>query len=459
MSETNSRDRFGSRLGFILLSAGCAIGLGNVWKFPMMVGSMGGGIFVLIYLLCLILIGLPVMTMEFTAGRAAQASPVKIYDKLAPGKKGWKIHAYGSLVANVMLMMFYTTVAGWILRYSLYALTGKFDGKNSDEVTGLFVNMLSDPWMMLLFTAIIAILACFICSLSLGGGLEKITKYMMVALLIIMVTIAVYSFFLDGASDGLTFYLMPDFSAINGKVVANAMNQALFTLSLGIGSMAIFGSYIGKDRSLMGESVSVIILDTFVAIVAGLIIFPACFTYGIEPNSGGGLLFITLPNVFNSLPGGRVWGFLFFLFMVFAAFSTVIAVYENIIACLIELTGIERKKMSWIVCVAMIILNVPMILGNNVWSDFHPFGLAGKDVSDFEDFFVSYIMLPLGSLTYVMFCTKKFGWGWDNFIAEANTGRGIKVQKWMRFYMSYILPIVMFAVFIIGMLSYFGIMQ
>lgn len=452
------RERFGSRLGFILLSAGCAIGLGNVWRFPIMVGSMGGGSFVLIYLLCLVLMGLPVMTMEFAAGRGAQASPVKMYHKLVPNKKGWRVHGYLSLVANIMLMMFYTTVAGWIFKYVGYAASGTFTGKNSDEIAGLFGGMLENPWMMLVFTAIVAILGSFVCSLSLNGGLEKITKYMMVALLLLMVIIAVYSFTLDGASKGLEFYLKPDFAKINGTVVAGAMSQALFTLSLGIGSMAIFGSYIGKERSLMGESINVIILDTFVAIVAGLIIFPACFTYGVEPNSGAGLLFITLPNVFNHLPGGNIWGCLFFIFMAFAAFSTVIAVYENIIACLCELTGKSRKLISFFVCIGMIILNIPMILGCNVWSNFHPFGLDGKDISDLEDFFVSYIMLPLGSMTYVLFCTNKFGWGWDNFFAEANAGKGAKVRKWMYYYLRFALPIVMFAVFVIGMLSYFGIM-
>lgn len=460
MEDFMERERFGSRLGFILLSAGCAIGLGNVWKFPMMVGANGGGSFVLVYVLCLILIGIPVMTMEFSAGRAAQASPVKMYHAIVPEKKPWRPHGYLSLVANVVLMMFYTTVAGWIFRYvvSYLSIDNPFTRKSADEITGLFVGMVSDPWMMIVFTAIIAIIGSLICSLSLSGGLEKITKYMMVALLGIMVIIAIYGLTLDGAKEGIIFYLKPDFSKITGSVVAAAMSQALFTLSLGIGSMAIFGSYIGKDRSLMGESVSVIILDTFVAIVAGLIIFPACFSFGIEPNSGAGLLFMTLPNVFASLPGGTAWGCLFFIFMSFAALSTVIAVYENIIACTSELTGWSRKKTSLIVCIAMIILNIPMILGCNVWSNFHPFGLDGKDVSDLEDFFVSYIMLPLGSLTYVIFCTNKFGWGWDNFVAEANTGKGLKVKKWMYGYMRFVLPIVMFAIFVIGMLSYFGIM-
>lgn len=452
------RERFGSRLGFILLSAGCAIGLGNVWKFPMMVGSGGGGIFVLIYLVCLVLIGLPVMIMEFTVGRAAQTSPVKMYEKLTPTKKPWKVHGYLSLIACTILMMFYTTVAGWILRYAFKAGLGKFDGLTPDEVSTTFTDMLGNPGMMLVFTAIVAVLACFICSLGLNGGLEKITKYMMIALLIIMVAIAIYSFTLDGAKEGLEFYLKPDFGAISGSVVAGAMNQALFSLSLGIGSMAIFGSYIGRDRSLMGESVNVILLDTFVAIVAGLIIFPSCFTYGIEPNSGGGLLFITLPNVFNTLPGGRIWGAFFFIFMTFAAFSTVIAVYEMIIASVIELTGWSRKKTSVIVCIGLIILNIPMILGNNVWSGFHPFGLEGKDVSDLEDFFVSYLMLPLGSIAYIFYCTSRLGWGWDSFFEEANFGKGMKVKKWMKGYMKYVLPFVMLAIFIIGLLSYFEVM-
>lgn len=313
---------------------------------------------------------------------------------------------------------------------------------------------------MIAFTAIIAVIGCLVCSLSLGGGLETITKYMMVLLLVMLVAMAGYGFTLSGASKGLTFYLKPDFSKITGSVVSNAMCQALFTLSLGIGSMAIFGSYIGKDHSLMGESVNVIILDTFVAIVAGLIIFPACFTYGEENPAGGpGLLFTTLPNVFLTLPGGRIWGFLFFVFMIFAALSTVIAVYENIIASLCEMTGKSRKLISFFVCIGMILLNVPMILGNNVWSGFHPFGLEGKNVLDLEDFFVSNLMLPLGSLCYILFCTNKFGWGWKNFLAEANTGSGIKVKKWMYVYMRFILPIIMGAIAVIAILSYFGIVS
>ena len=459
------RQRFGSRLGFILLSAGCAIGLGNVYRFPMKVGQNGGGVFVLVYVLCLILLGLPVMVMEFTVGRAAQASPVRVYHKLVPEKKGWRVHGYLSLVANILLMMFYTTIAGWIFKYCILSAAGTFQGKDADGITGVFLHTLGadggNVWaangMMILFTAIMAVAACFICSFSLQSGLEKVTKYMMLALFVLMVIMAVYGFTLDGAKEGLSFYLKPDFSKLNGGVVAEAMNQSFFTLSLGIGSMAIFGSYLGKDRSLTGESITIIILDTFVAIVAGLIIFPACFTYGIEPGEGAGLLFMTLPNVFNGIPGGRIIGVLFFVFMTFAAFSTVLAVYENIIACTSELTNWSRKKTALIVAIGMILLNIPFILGNNVWSNFHPFGLEGKDVSDLEDFFVSTLMLPLGSLTYVLFCTTKFGWGWKNFISEANEGAGVKFPKWFKPYVTFVLPLIIIVVFVLGIISYFGL--
>lgn len=451
------REHLGSRLGFILLSAGCAIGLGNVYRFPMKVGQYGGGAFVLVYILCLILLGLPVMVMEFSLGRAAQKSPVYIYNELTPEKKGWRVHGYLSPFANVLLMMFYTTIAGWILRYFIKTAAGNFVGKDSDGVTGEFLGMLGDPWMMIVFTAITAIVACFICSFSLQKGLERITKYMMVALLVLMVGLAIYGLTLSGAKDGLSFYLKPDFSKLDFGVVSEAMNQSFFTLSLGIGSMAIFGSYLGKERSLTGESITIIILDTFVAITAGLIIFPACFTYGIEPTEGAGLLFLTLPNVFNGIPGGRIVGALFFVFMTFAAFSTVLAVYENIIACTSEAFKWSRKKTALFVCIAMILLNVPFILGNNVWSNFHAFGIEGKDVSDLEDFFVSTLMLPLGSLTYVLYCTRKFGWGWKNFTEEANTGKGVKFPKWLKGYVSYVLPLIIIVVFVLGIISYFGI--
>ena len=451
------REHLGSRLGFILLSAGCAIGLGNVYRFPMKAGQYGGGAFVLVYVLCLVLLGLPVMVMEFSLGRAAQKSPVYIYKTLTPEKKWWNIHGFVTPFGNILLMMFYTTIAGWILRYFFKAAAGVFTGMDSDAVTGEFIGMLNDPWMMLLYTAVIAFLACLVCSFSLQKGLERITKYMMVALLVLMVALAVYGLTLDGAREGIKFYLEPDFSKINANVVSEAMNQAFFTLSLGIGSMAIFGSYLGKERSLTGESVSIILLDTFVALTAGLIVFPACFSYGIEPNEGAGLLFLTLPNVFNGIPGGRFWGALFFIFMTFAAFSTVLAVYENIIACGSEVFKWSRKKTAWIVCVMMIVLNIPFILGNNVWSGFHAFGIEGKDVSDLEDFFVSTLMLPLGSLTYVLYCTRKWGWGFKNFTDEANAGKGLKFPKWMKGYVTFVLPVIILIVFVLGILSYFGI--
>lgn len=456
---TETRQHFGSRIGFILLSAGCAIGLGNIWKFPMMVGSMGGGSFVLVYLFCLILIGIPVLTMEYAVGRAAQASPVRVYHKLVPKKKPWRIHGFWSLAANIVLMAFYTPVAGWILRYAGFSIVGTFESKDATQIGELFnKDVLGDPWMMLLFTAIVAIVCSAVCSLSLGGGLEKITKYMMIALLLMLFIIAGYGLSLDGAKEGIRFYLKPDFTKIDLTIFGAAMCQAMFTLSLGIGCMAIFGSYIGKDRSILGESVNVVVLDTIVAIVAGLIIFPACFTYGIEPDSGPGLLFITLPNVFVSLPGGRIWGGLFFIFMVFAALSTVIAVYENIIACIMELTGWKRRRTALLVCIGMIILCIPMILGYNKWSGFQPFGLDGKNFYDLEDFFVTYLSIPLGSLAYILFCTNRFGWGWDNYMNEVNTGKGMKIRKGLYVYMRFVLPILVLVIFVISLLGYFGVM-
>ena len=453
------RQHFGSRLGFILLSAGCAIGLGNVYRFPMKVGQNGGGAFVLIYLLCLVFLGLPVMVMEFSLGRAAQASPVKLYQKLTPEKKPWFAHGYLSLVANILLMSFYTTIAGWIGYYAIKSAQGTFTGIPEADaeavVGGEFGSLLSNNPLMIICTSVVAILACLICSLGLQKGLERITKIMMAALLVLMLALAAYGLSLSGAKDGVSFYLKPDFSKITWTVVSEAMNQAFFTLSLGIGSMAIFGSYLGRERSLLGESVSIICLDTLVAIVAGLIIFPACTTYNISPDEGGALLFLTLPRVFNGIPGGRIWCTVFFVFMTFAAFSTVLAVFENIIACVSELFRIKRGLASAIVCVFMIAMNIPFILGNNVWSGFHPFGLPGKDVSDLEDFFVSTLMLPLGSLTYVIYCTRNFGWGWKNFIAEANSGKGLKFPAKIRFYASYVIPAVIILIFVLGLIAYF----
>jgi len=447
------RERLGSRLGFILLSAGCAIGVGNVWKFPWMAGQYGGGIFVLLYLLFLVILGLPVMVMEFSLGRASQSSPVRLYQKLEkPGQK-WHIHGYVALAANFLLMMFYTSVTGWILYYFMQFLRGNMTGITDEASGALFGNMLSDPLVMVGFMAIVVVLGFLILSFGLQKGVERVTKYMMVALLGLMVVLAIRSFTLGGAAEGLTFYLKPDLSKINGKVIVGAMNQAFFTLSLGIGSMAIFGSYIGKERSLAGESLNILILDTFVAVVAGLIIFPACFTFNVEPGAGPSLLFEAMAKVFNNMTGGRWWGALFFLFMVFAAFSTIIAVFENILACVRELTNWSRVKTCIICGVALLILSTPCALGFNLWSDFVPFK-SGTAVLNLEDFIVSNCCLPLGALCYVLFCVSKKGWGFDNFLAEANEGKGLKLGRWIRPYVTYVVPAVIFALFLIGILTF-----
>lgn len=441
------RERLGSRLGFILLSAGCAIGCGNVWKFPWMCGQNGGGGFVLIYLLCILLLGLPAMTMEFALGRASQASPVRMYQKLEkPGQK-WHIHGYLALFGNFCLMAFYTTVAGWLLYYFWRFATGQLADLG-------FVNMISNPGVNVLFMGIAVVLGFFVLSFNLQGGLERVTKYMMVILLALMVILAVHSATLSGAKEGLSFYLLPDFSKITGGTVIAAMNQAFFTLSIGIGSMAIFGSYIGKDRSLLGESVNIIILDTFVAVVAGLIIFPACFTYNLEVGAGPGLLFDTMASVFINMSGGRIWGTLFFLFMVFAGMSTVFAVFENILACVRELFGWSRPK-GCIVCgIVMFSVSLTTALGYSVWSGFVPFA-EGTAWLDLWDFIVSTNLLPIGALIITLFCTsKRFGWGWDNFVAEANTGKGLKVQPWMKPIFKYVVPVVVIGLYIYGLFNF-----
>ena len=449
-----NREHLGSRLGFLLLSAGCAIGVGNVWKFPWMVGQYGGGAFVLVYAIFLVILGLPVLAMEFSMGRAAQKSPIHMYQVLTPNKKAWGIHGVFCFIGNVVLMMFYTVVAGWLLYYFVSTATGKFVGMNSEAIGGYFGEMLSNPQTLITYMVIISVLGFFILSFSLKGGLERVTKIMMIALLIIMVVIAANSFTLSGAQTGLSFYLIPDFSKINADVLVGAMNQAFFTLSLGIGAMAIFGSYIGKDRSLTGESINVILLYTFVAIVAGLIIFPACFTYNVEPGAGPSLIFITLPNIFVNMPFGRAWGTLFFLFMTFAAFSTVLAVFENILACVRDLTGWERNKTSLICCISIIVLSLPCALGFNLWSNIEPLG-AGTGIMDLEDFIVSNCLLPLGSLIYVIYCTNKFGWGWDNFTKEANEGKGIKMSNVFYLYCKFILPVIILIIFGLGIKSVF----
>ena len=444
-----NRERLSSRLGFILLSAGCAIGCGNVWKFPWMAGQGGGGGFVLVYALCLLLLGLPVMIMEFAMGRASQASPVKMYQKLEkPGQK-WHIHGYFALFGNVCLMSFYTVVSGWMVYYFYRFLTGQIA-----EAELNFGAMISNPGVNMIFMGIVIVLGFLVLSFKLQGGLERVTKYMMVALLFLMIGLAVKSITMDGAKEGLAFYLVPDFKKITPNVVVNAMNQAFFTLSLGIGSMAIFGSYIDKERSLMSESINVILLDSAVAITAGLIIFPACFTYDLEVGAGPGLLFNTMATVFRNMAGGRVWGTIFFLFMVFAAMSTVLAVFENILACVREMTGWSRPK-GYIICgIGLFITSTTTALGYSVFAGFVPFA-EGTAWLDLWDFIVSYNLLPIGSLIFAIFCcSKRFGWGWDNFLTEANAGKGLKVKNWMKPIFCYLVPVAIIVIYIVGLVTF-----
>ncbi len=452
------REKLGSRLGFILLSAGCAIGIGNVWRFPYITGLYGGGVLVMFYLLFLIIMGIPVMTMEFAVGRASRKSIIKSFTALEkPGQK-WHLHGYLGMAGNYLLMMFYTTVAGWMLIYFWKMLTGEFTGKSASVVGDMFSGMLADPVILMVAMVIVVVAGILVCSMGVQKGVERISKGMMLALLAIMVVLAIHSISLDGGSEGLKFYLVPDWeraveAGLLDTVVA-AMNQSFFTLSLGIGSMAIFGSYIGKERSLLGESVNIAVLDTFVAVVAGLIIFPACFSFGIEPDQGPSLIFVTLPNVFNEMAGGRLWGTLFFVFMAFAAFTTVIAVFENIISMGMDLFGWERKKSCKVNFVALLVLSIPCVLGFNVWSGFKPFG-EGSAVLDLEDFLVSNVLLPFGSLWYVLFCVTKKGWGFENYLAEANEGKGAKVPKWIRFYVKWILPVILVIFMLHGLWSKF----
>lgn len=452
------RERLGSRLGFILLSAGCAIGIGNVWKFPYVAGQNGGAIFVLIYIFFLVVMGIPVMAMEFSIGRASRRSPAKMYEPLEPAGTKWHWHSLAAVAGNYILMMFYTTVAGWLLKYFVDTAKGDFAGLDKTGVETAFGDMLKDPFSMVFYMAIVVVIGFVVCSFSLQKGLERITKYMMLALLFIMVALAVNSIFLDGGAQGLKFYLMPSLQNVREvgiwNVIVAAMNQSFFTLSLGIGAMAIFGSYLGKERSLMGEAVNVAVLDTFVALCSGLIIFPACSAFGVQADSGPNLIFITLPNIFNNMPLGRLWGSLFFVFLSFAAFSTVFAVFENINASIIDIFGFSKKKACVINGVAMFLLSLPCVLGFNAWAGFTPFS-AGSNVMDLEDFIVSNVLLPIGSLIIVLFCTHKRGWGFKNFMQEANTGKGFKVKKWMSFYLTYILPIIIFALFVIGIYNFF----
>ncbi len=441
----NGRERLGTRLGFIMLSAGCAIGCGNVWKFPWMCGQFGGGGFVVVYILCLLVLGLPVMTMEFAAGRAAQTSPIRMFQRLEKPRAKWGLWGYVSLLGNIALMAFYCVVTGWILCYFYRFLTGATDSLG-------FLPMIANPGINVAFLAITIALAFAILSFNLQSGLERVTKVMMSALLILMLVLAVHCMRLPGAKAGLSFYLIPDLKKIDGEVVVKAMNQAFFTLSVGMGSMAIFGSYIGRERSLMGEASRVIVLDTFVAIVAGLIMFPACFSYHVEVNSGPSLLFDTMASVFNNMAGGRWWGTLFFLFMVFAAMSTVLAVCENILAMVRELTGWSRPKGCAVCGVGLFALGLTTALGYSV-IHFQPFA-EGTAWLDLWDFIVSTNVLPLGSLVFALFCCNRWGWGWDAFVAEANAGKGLKVKGWMKPLFRWIVPAVVLFIYIYGMATF-----
>ena len=452
------RENLKSRLGFILLSAGCAIGIGNVWRFPYIVGNYGGGIFVLFYLSFLALIGIPVLTIEFSIGRASQKSTAKAYQELEPRGTKWHLHSNFAIAGNYILLMFYTTVAGWMLYYFYKFAVGGFVGLDTANVKNTFNNLLASPATMTFWMLVVVVLGFGVCSLGLQKGVEKITKVMMTALLGLIIILAIHAVRLDGGIDGVKFYLLPNFEKIQEvgffKLITTAMNQAFFTLSIGMGSMMIFGSYIDKSRTLLGESINIALLDTFVVIIAGLIIFPSCFAFNVEPDSGPSLIFITLPNVFTSMKGGRIWGSLFFLFMTFAAFSTVIALFENILTCCVEKFNITRKKAVLINIIIISVLSLPCVFGFNILSSLHPLG-GESTILDFEDFLVSNLILPAGSLMYLFFCISKRGWGFDNYLKEANTGVGPKIPRWIKPYYKYVMPIIMLILLVQGIVNTF----
>ena len=448
------RENFNSRIGFILVSAGCAIGIGNVWKFPYLAGQNGGGYFVLFYLLFLIIMGIPVMTMELAVGRASRKSAVLGYKALEPAGSKWHWHGWACVIGCLLLMMYYTTVSGWMLDYFFRFLTGSFDGLTSEQAAGAFGEMLLNPVEMVFWMAVITLAGFVVCGRGLQGGLEKVGKWMMSALLVLILVLVVHSFTLSGAGEGLAFYLLPDWSRATGQglgsVITAAMNQSFFTLSLGIGAIEIFGSYMDRRFTLPGEAARICVLDTFVAVCAGLIIFPACFSFGISPDAGPSLIFITLPSVFINMIGGRIWGSLFFLFMTFASFSTVIAVFENLIASCMDNFGWDRRKTCLIGCVALILLGLPCALGYNAWSFIQPMG-AGSTVLDFEDFLVSNLLLPGGSLIYLLFCVTRWGWNFDNYLAECNTGSGFKMPCWLKNYFRFALPVLILVILVQGL--------
>lgn len=449
-----TREKFGSRLGFLLVSAGCAIGIGNVWKFPYVTGENGGGIFVLFYLLFLMIMGLPVLTMELAVGRASRKSAVLAYQTLEKPGSFWHLHGWVAIAGCYLLMMYYTTVSGWMVSYFVKFLTGTFSGVLVEETAGVFNTMMANPAEMTAFMALTVCAGFLVCSLGLQNGIERITKVMMTGLLVLIIVLAVHCLGLPDATKGVAFYLKPDpvEAARVGlfNVMTAAMSQAFFTLSLGVASMEIFGSYMSKDNTLMQESLWICVLDTFVALVSGLIIFPACFSFGVQPDAGPDLIFITLPKVFMSMAGGRLWGTLFFLFMTFASFSTVIAVFENLISCCIDNFGWSRKKAVTINLLFMLAASMPCVLGFNIWSGWNP--IKGMNVLGSEDFIVSNLLLPVGALIYLLFCTTKWGWGFDNYLAEANTGSGMKMPVWLKGYFQWILPLLIIGIFVSGLL-------
>ncbi len=448
------RESFRSRLGFLLVSAGCAIGIGNVWRFPYIAGKNGGGYFVLFYLLCLLVMGVPVLTMELAVGRASRRSAVLSYKTLEkPGQK-WHIHGWFCLLGCYLLMMYYTTVSGWMVSYFGKFLTGAFhSGMSTDEVASAFGAMLSSPGEMALWAEVVVVAGFLVCSFGLQKGLERVTKVMMLCLLALILVLAVHSLTLPGAAEGMKFYLVPSMDSIRengfGSLVTDAMNQAFFTLSLGIAAMEIFGSYMSDEHTLPGEAVRICALDTFVALMAGTIIFPACFTFGVAPEEGPALIFQTLPPVFINMAGGRFWGALFFLFMIFASFSTVLAVFENILAICMDTFGISRRKAVLINGILIAALSLPCVFGYNIWSDFRP--ILGKDVLDSEDFLVSNLLLPIGSLVYLLFCVTKWGWGFDKYLAEANKGSGLRFARWLKPYFQWVLPILIVIILLQGL--------
>lgn len=454
-----ARDSFKSRLGFILVSAGCAIGIGNVWRFPYVAGQNGGGIFVLFYLLFLICMGIPVLTMELAVGRAGRKSALGAFKALEKPKSKWHIHGWICAVGCYLLMMYYTTVSGWMTNYFVKFLGGTFkSGMTTEQVNGVFEKMTANPYEMLLWMAITVIVGFIVCSFGLQKGLERISKWIMLALLALMVILAVNSLFLEGGSEGVKYYLIPSLSRLkeNGisifDVIVAAMNQSFFTLSLGIGSMQIFGSYMNKDNTLASESSRICALDTFVALMSGMIIFPACFAYNVDVNAGPPLIFQTLPNVFINMAGGRIWGTLFFLFMTFASFTTVIAVFENLQANLMDNLGMSRKKASLINCIGVLVLSIPCVLGFNVLSFAN---IGGKNILDMEDFVVSNLLLPVGALVFLLFCVTKWGWGFDKYIAEANTGKGMKMPQWLKYYFRFIMPVFIVIILVVGLVNFF----